>query len=91
MISLAAWITVSMSALSKFRTTNRPRWAAGTGGAVGGGGFGGAGAASTGGGVGAGGSVRGPTETAGDGVVGGSGGAGGVIVTVAPLGSVVGG
>src|SRR5258705_290492 len=62
MISLAAWITVSMSALSKLRTTKRPRCAGGTGGAVGGGGGGGAGAAS-GGGVGAGGTVRGPTET----------------------------
>src|SRR5258705_1993242 len=66
MISLAAWITVSMSALSKLRTTKRPRCAGGTGGAVGGGGGGGAGAAS-GGGVGAGGTVRGPTETGGTG------------------------
>src|SRR4029450_6750104 len=36
MISLAAWMTVSTSALSKLRTTKRPRWAGGTGGAVGG-------------------------------------------------------
>src|SRR6478672_8210780 len=63
MISLAAWITVSMSALSKLRTTKRPRCAGGTGGAVGGGSGGGAGAAS--GGVGEGGIVRGPTETGG--------------------------
>ncbi len=53
-----------MSALSKLRTTKRPRCAGGTGGAVGGGGGGGAGAAS-GGCVGAGGIVRGPTETGG--------------------------
>src|SRR5580765_1380770 len=64
MISLAAWITVSMSALSKLRTTKRPRCAGGTGGAVGGGGGGGAGAAS-GGCAAAGGIVRGPTETGG--------------------------
>src|SRR4029077_16050254 len=66
MISLAAWITVSMSALSKLRTTKRPRCAGGTGGAVGGGGGGGAGAAS-GGGVGEGGMVRGPPEPGGTG------------------------
>src|SRR4030095_13620363 len=35
MISLAAWMTVSTSALSKLRTTKRPRCAGGTGGALG--------------------------------------------------------
>ena len=69
-----------MSALSKLRTTKRPRCAGGTGGAVGGGGGGGAGAAS-GGGVGEGGIVRGPTETGGTAGSPGSAGAGGVIVT----------
>src|SRR5215470_5943375 len=49
MISLAAWITVSMSALSKLRTTKRPRCAGGTGGAVEGGGGTGTGAAASGG------------------------------------------
>src|SRR3989475_75404 len=34
MISLAAWMTVSMSALSKLSTTKRPRCSAGTSGAV---------------------------------------------------------
>src|SRR5215831_9635095 len=63
-----------MSALSKFSTTKRPRWAAGTGGTVGGGGvgsfFGGPGGrpgVST---------VRGPTETGG---AGGRAGPGGVL------------
>src|SRR5258705_580826 len=64
MISLAAWITVSMSALSKLRTTKRPRWAGGTGGAVGGGGGSGAGAVSGRGG-GMGGTVRGPNDAGG--------------------------
>src|SRR4029450_7505923 len=71
MISLAAWITVSMSALSKLSTMKRPRCADGTGGGVGGapgGGGGGAapGACATGGrradgggGSGAGASTRG--------------------------------
>src|SRR5215468_327559 len=76
MISLAAWITVSMSALSKLRTTKRPRCAGGTGGAVGGGGGIGTGGAS-GGGSGEGGTVRGPTDAGGsDGVVGCAGCAG---------------
>src|SRR5262245_41643981 len=75
MISLAAWITVSMSALSKLRTTKRPRCAGGTGGAVGGGGGGGLGAGSGAGGA-TGGTVRGPTETGGsDGRVSPVGGA----------------
>src|SRR5262245_17292115 len=75
MISLAAWITVSMSALSKLRTTKRPRCAGGTGGAVGGGGGGGVGAGSGAGGA-TGGTVRGPTETGGsDGRVSPVGGA----------------
>src|SRR5262249_61682180 len=89
MISLAAWITVSMSALSKLRTTKRPRCAGGTGGAVEGGGGIGTGAASGGGG-GEGGTVRGPTDAggsdggvgcagcAGAAAIGGSGGSGGV-------------
>src|SRR5258705_8396782 len=47
MISLAAWMTVSTSALSKLRTTKRPRWSRGTGGAVGGCGIGGGGGGST--------------------------------------------
>src|SRR3989442_1416855 len=66
-----------MSALSKLRTTKRPRWAGGTGGAVGG--FG----ARVGGGVstrGAGGGAwasRGPTDGVGAGGGGGATGAGG--------------
>src|SRR5262249_56830886 len=64
MISLAAWIAVAMSALSKLRTTKRPRCAGGTGGAVDGGGGIGTGAASGGGG-GDGGTVRGPTDAGG--------------------------
>src|SRR6267143_4247370 len=85
MISLAAWITVSMSALSKLRTTKRPRCAGGTGGAVGGGGGGGVGAATGGGGgAGAGGTVRGPTDAGGSAgsvslVAGGAAPGGGVI------------
>src|SRR5262249_11001717 len=76
MISLAAWMTVSMSALSKLRTTKRPRCAGGTGGAVEGGGGIGTGVASGGGG-GEGGTVRGPTDAGGsDGVVGCAGCAG---------------
>src|SRR5215831_2239171 len=72
MISLAAWMTVSMSALSKLSTTKRPRCAGGTGGAVEGGGGIGTGAASGGGG-GEGGTVRGPTDAGGsDGCVGGA-------------------
>src|SRR4029453_18683271 len=77
MISLAAWITVSMSALSKLSTMKRPFCPAGTGGAVGG-----AEGAGGGGRVGvivvvlgssAGRSVRGPTD-----IVGSGAGAGGV-------------
>src|SRR5438046_9618045 len=79
MISLAAWMTVSTSALSKLRTTNRPRWAAGTGGAVGGGGLGAIWGSSRGAG---GGSGRGPTETGGNGGrASGSGVGGGAGVT----------
>src|SRR5262245_24997213 len=80
MISLAAWITVSMSALSKLRTTKRPRCAGGTGGAVDGGGGIGTGAASGGGG-GMGGTVRGPTDAGGSvggvATIGGAAAAGG--------------
>src|SRR5438445_3282391 len=85
MISLAAWMTVSMSALSKLRTTKRPRCAGGTGGAVGGGGGGGVGTASGGTGAGTEGAVRGPTDAGGSAgsvwpVAGGAAsGAGGVI------------
>ena len=74
-----------MSALSKLRTTKRPRCAGGTGGAVGGGGGGGVGAASGGTGAGTAGTVRGPTDAGGSAgsvwpVVGGAAsGAGGVI------------
>src|SRR4030095_5459782 len=63
MISLAAWMTVSTSALSKLRTTKRPRWAGGTGGAVGGCGIGGGGLGSTAGRAGV--TARGPTATGG--------------------------
>src|SRR2546428_9345748 len=78
-------MTVSVSALSKLRTTRRPRCAGGTGGAVGGGGGGGVGAASGGTGAGTEGAVRGPTDAGGSAgsvwpVVGGAAsGAGGVI------------
>src|SRR4029453_7407862 len=80
MISLAAWITVSMSALSKLSTMKRPRCAAGTGGAVGGalgaGGGGSVGVIVVARGSSAGRSVRGPTD------IGGSGaGVGGVVAT----------
>src|SRR5947208_6737012 len=85
MISLAAWMTVSTSALSKLRTTNRPRWAAGTGGAVGGGGLGAIWGSSRGAG---GGSGRGPTETGGNGGrASGSGVLGGAGVTATTGGS----
>src|SRR5262249_2853489 len=63
MISLAAWMTVSTSALSKLRTTKRPRWPGGTGGAVGGCGIGGGGFGSTAGWAGV--TVRGPTDVGG--------------------------
>src|SRR2546426_3006683 len=65
MISLAAWMTVSMSALSKFSTTKRPRCSAGTSGAVLGAG-GSVGGASTRGGCSAV-SGLGPTEADGTG------------------------
>src|SRR6266403_5663161 len=66
-ISLAAWITVSMSALSKFSTMKRPL--GGVTGAAGTGGGGVAGGRATGGGSGRPG-WRGPTETGGSGVGG---------------------
>src|SRR5258705_1587127 len=79
MISLAAWMTVSTSALSKLRTTKRPRWSRGTGGAVGGCGIGGGGGASTAGCAGI--TVRGPTDVGGR-IGSGSGpGGGGVNAT----------
>src|SRR2546425_7076810 len=65
MISLAAWMTVSMSALSKLSTTKRPRCSAGTSGAVLGAG-GSVGGASTRGGCSAV-SGLGPTEADGTG------------------------
>src|SRR5437879_1770675 len=79
MISLAAWMTVSTSALSKLRTTKRPRWSRGTGGAVGGCGIGGGGGGSTAGCPGI--TVRGPTDVGGR-IGSGSGpGGGGVNAT----------
>src|SRR6266850_372421 len=79
MISLAAWMTVSTSALSKLRTTKRPRWSRGTGGAVGGCGIGGGGGGSTAGCAGI--TVRGPTDVGGR-IGSGSGpGGGGVNAT----------
>src|SRR5256712_1283126 len=65
MISLAAWMTVSMSALSKLSTTKRPRCSAGPSGAVVGAG-GSVGGASTRGGCSAV-SGLGPTEADGTG------------------------
>src|SRR5438876_2176182 len=62
-----------MSALSKFRTTNRPRWAVGVGGTVGGGGVGSR--RGTRGARSAGSIVRGPIAT-GEASVGGADGAG---------------
>src|SRR5881397_195470 len=78
MISLAAWITVSTSALSKLSTTKRPRCAAGTSGAVGGAG-GNRGGGSTRGGGSSGAWARGPMEAGGTGGsgAGAGGGAGG--------------
>src|SRR5437773_12030255 len=77
MISLAAWITVSTSALSKLSTTKRPRCAAGTSGAVGGAG-GNRGGGSTRGGGSSGAWARGPMEAGGSGGSGaGAGGGGG--------------
>src|SRR6185436_12056087 len=75
MISLAAWMTVSTSALSKLSTTKRPRCSRGTGGAVGGCGMGGGGLGSTAGCAGV--TARGPTDVGGS-VGRGSGPGGGV-------------
>src|SRR5438094_9075714 len=81
MISLAAWITVSTSALSKLSTTKRPRCAAGTSGAVGGAG-GNRGGGSTRGGGSSGAWARGPMEAGGPGGSGaGAGGGGGDTLT----------
>src|SRR4029453_15877135 len=79
MISLAAWMTVSTSALSKLRTTKRPRWAGGTGGAVGGCGIGGGGLGSTAGCAGV--TARGPTDVGGSVGRGSGPGGGGVTAT----------
>src|SRR5438132_583647 len=65
MISLAAWMTVSMSALSKLSTTKRPRCSAGTSGAVRGAGGSVGGASTCGGGSAV--SGLGPTEADGTG------------------------
>src|SRR5881628_3720441 len=86
MISLAAWMTVSMSALSKLSTTKRPRCSAGTSGAVLGAG-GSVGSASTCGGCSA---VSGLGPTEADGTGGsdsGDGGGGGGTVTAADGGA----
>src|SRR5436309_348206 len=86
MISLAAWMTVSMSALSKLSTTKRPRCSAGTSGAVRGAG-GSVGTASTCGGCSA---VSGLGPTEADGTGGsdsGDGGGGGGTVTAADGGA----
>src|SRR6059036_3555 len=86
MISLAAWMTVSMSALSKLSTTKRPRCSAGTSGAVLGAGGSVGGASTCGGGSAV--SGLGPTEADG---TGGSdscdGGGGGGTVTAADGGA----
>jgi len=66
------------------RTTNRPRWAAGTGGAVGGGGLGAIWGSSRGAG---GGSGRGPTETGGNGGRASGSGVSGAGVTATTGGS----
>src|SRR2546427_222830 len=86
MISLAAWMTVSMSALSKFSTTKRPRCSAGTSGAVLGAG-GSVGGASTRGGCSA---VSGLGPTGADGTCGSAsrdGGGGRGAVTAADGGA----
>src|SRR2546422_1085472 len=86
MISLAAWMTVSMSALSKLSATKRPRCSAGTSGAVLGAG-GSVGSASTCGGCSA---VSGLGPTEADGTGGsdsGDGGGGGGTVTAADGGA----
>src|SRR6266511_152747 len=79
-------MTVSMSALSKLSTMNRPRWADGTGGAVGGaaGSVGGAGGAAARGGSAGADSARGPTETA----VGGTAGSTVVVTVGAGIGGI---
>src|SRR5262245_18938688 len=77
MISLAAWMTVSTSALSKLRTTKRPRCSRGTGGAVGGCGMGAGCLGSTAGCAGV--TVRGPTDVGGSTGRGSGPGGGGVI------------
>src|SRR3989442_8277036 len=91
MISLEAWMTVSMSALSKLSTTKRPRCAAGTSGAVGPG-LGSVGGRSTRGGS-AGASARGPMEAGGTGEsgAGAGGGGGGTVTTRAGAGAGAGG
>src|SRR5256712_6624595 len=86
MISLAAWMTVSMSALSKLSTTKRPRCSAGPSGAVLGAG-GSVGSAST---CGGGSAVSGLGPTEADGTGGsdsGDGGGGGGTVTPADGGA----
>src|SRR2546428_5618206 len=86
MISLAAWMTVSMSALSKLSTTKRPRCSAGTSGAVLGAG-GSVGSAST---CGGGSAVSGLGATEADGTGGSDscdGGGGGGTVTAADGGA----
>src|SRR5439155_25345691 len=86
MISLAAWMTVSMSALSKLSTTKRPRCSAGTSGAVLGAGGSGGGASTCGGGSAV--SGRGPSEADGTGGSdSGDGGGGGGTVTSADGGA----
>src|SRR5262249_7755167 len=88
-ISLAAWITVSMSALSKFRTTNFPRWPGAIGGAVGSAGGAGPSWRSARSAV----SGRGPIESGcagGGGVKGGAGAAVGGGGTGGGVGAVVG-
>src|SRR5262245_42163177 len=79
MISLAAWMTVATLALSKLRTTKRPRWPGGTGGAVGGCGIGAGGLGSTAGWAGV--TVRGPTDVGGSVGRGSGPGGGGVTAT----------
>src|SRR5438876_9362156 len=85
MISLAAWMTVSMSALSKLSTTKRPRCSAGTSGAVRGAG-GSVGPAATCGGCSAV-SGLGPTEADGTGGSDSGDGGGGGTVTAADGGA----
>src|SRR5438093_290792 len=86
MISLAAWMTVSMSALSKLSTTKRPRCSAGTSGAVLGAGGSVGGASTCGGGSAV--SGLGPTEADGTGGSdSGDGGGGGGTVTAADGGA----